>query len=85
MNREMRRKAKNKLDTTVTRLNGKRVRINTDKIIKSRKNISTAYLNYINENKDKEFTAITDTKTPSCYTFVEDDRFLFYEDYLIEV
>lgn len=76
---------KKKLDPTVTKLNGKKVTINTEQIIKTRKNISTAYLNYIKENKDKEFTAITDDKTPSCYTFVEDNRFLFYEDDLIEV
>lgn len=85
LNREQRRKFKKKLSPAVSKLNGKIVKINADQIISSRKNLSTAYSNYIKENKDKEFTAVTDLKTPSCYTFVEDDRFLFYEDDLIEV
>lgn len=77
--------SKFKLGPTATKLSGKKVMINVDKIINSRESIGSAYATFIGENRDKEFTAITDNKTPSCYTFIEDDRFLFYEDDLIEV
>lgn len=79
------KKRKLSMDYVAARLNGKKVKINTDKILSERKGLNPKYQSYITKNKDTIFTAITDVRTPSCYTFVEDDDFIFYETDLIEV
>lgn len=84
---EMRKFIQNiKLDKfKVTKLHNKKVKINIDSILKDEKRDNAKFLEFIKANKDVVFTAITDKKMNVCYTFKEDNTWLFHEDDLIEV
>lgn len=71
---------------------GKKVKINVDRIMSRKIAISQRFRNFLNQNKDKEFTAV-DAKsgtrfTGLIYELKEDTspvKWLFYQDDLIIV
>lgn len=69
-------------------LDNKKVKINVDKIIdriSDKEYYNLNYLDFIEINKDKVFTAIREGKYATLYTFQEDATWLFFEDDLILV
>jgi len=78
-------KFKDKENRIATELNNKKVKLNIKKIFKDKNKRNPLFVKFIENNKDTIFTAITDNKTKSLYTFKENDTWLFYEDDLIEI
>ena len=68
-----------------TKLNNKKVRINVDRILKDEARSNPNFINFIQNNHNTVFTAITDPHAKSMYTFKENDTWLFLEDDLIKV
>lgn len=67
-------------------LNGKTVKINTDKILE--KHNSTKFIKFVEDNKDKVFTALLYGNYTQMYVLDEDistPKWLFFENDLIEV
>ncbi|MDI9519312.1 MAG: hypothetical protein QM266_08305 [Bacillota bacterium] len=67
------------------RLHNKKVKINSNKILKDAKRSNNLFIDFVKVNSNHILTAIQDQKTPYLYTFEEDDTWLFDETDLIEV
>lgn len=67
------------------RLNNKKVKINTKKILAKKEKLNPQYIKFVEDNKDTVFTAVTDSRSDYAYTFKEDNRFIFFEDDLREI
>ena len=68
-----------------TKLNNKKVKLNVDKILQDKARANPKFVNFVKNNKNTTFTAITDKKVSTMYTFKEDNTWLFLEDDLMEV
>ena len=67
------------------RLHNKKVKINSNKILKDAKRSNNLFIDFVKANSSQILTAIQDQKIPYLYTFEEDDTWLFDETDLIEV
>lgn len=68
-----------------TKLHNKKVKLDVDAILSDDKRSNVKYKAYVENSRDKTFTAVTDEKSPYGYTFKEDDTWIFFEDDLIQV
>lgn len=67
------------------KLHNKKVKINSNKILKDAKRSNNLFIDFVKANSSQILTAIQDQKTPYLYTFEEDDTWLFDETDLIEI
>ena len=67
------------------RLHNKKVKINSNKILKDAKRSNNLFVDFVKANSSQILTAIQDQKTPYLYTFEEDNTWLFDETDLIEI
>lgn len=70
---------------SATKLNNKKVKLNADKILQDKARANPKFIDFIKNNRNTVFTAITDKKMNTMYTFKEDSTWLFLEDDLVEV
>ena len=67
------------------RLHNKKVKINSNKILKDAKRSNNLFIDFVKVNSNHILTAIQDKKSPHLYTFKEDNTWLFDETDLIEI
>lgn len=66
--------AKNKLNEINIIAPGVKVKLNSDKILAHSKNLSKAYIEFVETNKDKVFTAEKYENFTTAFTLAEDDN-----------
>ena len=67
------------------KLHNKKVKINSNKILKDAKRSNNLFIDFVKVNSNHILTAIQDQKSPYLYTFKEDNTWLFDETDLIEI
>lgn len=68
-----------------TKLHNKKVKLNIESILKNKERYSKIFINFVKENKNNVFTAITDKDVKSMYKLKEYPTWLFKEEDLILV
>lgn len=64
-------------------LHNKKVKINADRVLNRKDKLSPLFVNFVNYNKDKTFTAMLEKNYTEMYILEEEPVWLFYKDDLI--
>lgn len=69
----------------IAKLDGKKVKMNTEKILKDKTRSNTKFVNFVKNNKNKVFTARAYKKNRGLYVLEEEGLWLFSDNDLIEL
>lgn len=67
----------------MSNLHNKKVKINVDRILTRKDTLSPLFINFVNYNKDKVYTALLEKNYTEMYILEEEPVWLFHKDDLV--